>query len=138
MGLLRKSREGSRIEIPMSAMIDVVFLLLIYFLLTYREEIPEAHLQVNLPAPDAEPQEEREPVPPIELEVRPREFLFRGRPMQTETIRRALATLAQDVGPEDITVVVKTHVRAPTRNLIEILDICRSVEITNLNVMTME
>ncbi len=138
MAFLRKSREGGKIEIPMSAMIDVVFLLLIYFLITYREEIPEAHLQVNLPAPDAEPQEEREPVPPVELEVRPREYRFRGRPMRLETIQRALNTMAQDVGPDDITVVVKTHVRAPTSNLVEILDICRAVEITNLNVMTME
>ncbi len=137
MALLRKKKFVDKIDIPMSAMIDVVFLLLIYFIITYREEIPEAHLQVNLPSPDAPPSEEVR-VPPLELEVRPREYLFRGRPMQPETIRRALATLAREGDPDDLTVVIKTHVRAPTRNLIEILDICRSVNITDLNVMTIE
>ena len=139
MALLRKKSLGDRIDIPMSAMIDVVFLLLIYFIVTYQEEIPEAHLQVNLPAPDAvERDPEDIPDPPLSLTVLPRQYLVEGRAMEPERIRRYLAGLAQQAGPENVTVLINTHVTAPTRNLIEILDICRSVQITRLNVMTIE
>ncbi len=137
MALSNRKRSGGKIEIPMSAMIDVVFLLLIYFIVTYRQEIPEAHLQVNLPAPDAAPRE-TEPTPPLELTVLPEQFLFRNWPMGAEGIQRALLTLTTENDPQNITVLIKTHVNAPTRNLVTILDICRSVNITNLNVMTLE
>ena len=42
-------------EVPLSSMIDVVFLLLIYFILTQKPVIEDVHLQVDLPAPELRP-----------------------------------------------------------------------------------
>ena len=75
MGLRRKKDKKDAIDVPMSAVIDVVFLLLIYFILTYKEEIPEAHLQVNLPQPTPPPEEIKEEPPQI-LEI---EFAYSRR-----------------------------------------------------------
>jgi biopolymer transport protein ExbD len=135
MSLRKKKGSDDKIEIPMSSMIDVVFLLLIYFIVTYKEELPEAHLQVNLPSP-SQSQSKEPPQPPLEIEVHPRHFYFRSMPLPPATIKRALSSLA--ASDPEITVVIKTNVAAPMKNLIEILDICKAVNLKNLNVMTIE
>jgi biopolymer transport protein ExbD len=124
------------IEIPMSSMIDVVFLLLIYFIVTFKEEIPEAHLAVNLPSPSAPPPTETEPPPLLEIEVQPGEYRLRKKTLTLETIRRTLATLAET--DPDLTVIIQVSQRAKTRNLVTILDVCKGVGLENLNVVTME
>ena len=52
------------------------------------------------------------------------------------TIKRALGSLA--ASDPEITVVIQTSVYAPMKNLITILDICKAVNLKNLNVMTLE
>lgn len=136
MGLAKKLGGEDKIEVPMSSMIDVVFLLLIYFIVTYKEEIPEAHLQVTLPAPSSQQAPDIPPTPPLSLEVHPREYRLKGTPMLPDTIKRVLGALAAN-DPE-ITVVIKTNVAAPMKNLITILDICNGVNLKNLNVVTLE
>ena len=44
-------KKTETLAVPMSSMIDIVFLLLIYFIVTMEDEIPEAHLSINLPSP---------------------------------------------------------------------------------------
>lgn len=50
-----KKRNDESLAVPMSQMIDVVFLLLIYFVVTMKDEISEAHLAINLPSAGAPP-----------------------------------------------------------------------------------
>ena len=50
-----RKRSNDTLAVPMSQMIDVVFLLLIYFVVTMKDEISEAHLAVNLPSAGAPP-----------------------------------------------------------------------------------
>ena len=50
-----KKRNDESLAVPMSQMIDVVFLLLIYFVVTMKDEISEAHLAINLPSAGAAP-----------------------------------------------------------------------------------
>ncbi|NCU27823.1 biopolymer transporter ExbD, partial [Candidatus Nomurabacteria bacterium] len=38
-------------EVPLSAMIDVVFLLLIYFIVSQKPIVEDTHLAIDLPAP---------------------------------------------------------------------------------------
>ncbi len=50
----RQKKKGSVVEaeIPMSSMIDVVFLLLIYFVVTQKPIIEDTLLGINLPSDD--------------------------------------------------------------------------------------
>ena len=133
----RRRISGNAIEVPMSSMIDVVFLLLIYFIVTYKEEIPEPHLAVNLPAPSPPPpQENVEPPTLLCIEVQPGEYYLRGRSMSLERIGSILNNMAnQDA---DLTVVIKVNQRARTRNLVRILDLCQGAGLKNMNVVTLE
>jgi biopolymer transport protein ExbD len=132
----KRKRSEQMIQVPMSSMIDVVFLLLIYFIVTYKEEIPEAHLAVNLPSPSAPPAEPQEPPPLLELEVHPGEYRLRGKTLGLATIQKTLESLAA-TSPE-LTVIIKVNQSARTKNLVSVLDVCKGANLSNLNVVTLE
>ena len=136
MALSTRKKETEQIEIPMSSMIDVVFLLLIYFVWTYQIEVPEAHLQVNLPgAPDPDQTVEVDPPPPIQLQVLPKAYYIGGRKVEDlnliEKLLRKFASI-----DEDTVLIIQVTGDAPTRNLVELLDRCKAAGLTNLNVVT--
>ena len=119
----------------MSSMIDVVFLLLIYFVVTHRDELSEAHLAVNLPSPNPVQQQEKKPKL-LEIEVHPGQIFLQGAPRSLEAVRETLTYLA---GLDaDQTVMIKTSQVAPTGELVKVLDICRGAGLTKLNVVTLK
>ncbi|MBT3376684.1 MAG: biopolymer transporter ExbD [Lentisphaerae bacterium] len=131
----RKKRVYEQAQVPMSSMIDVVFLLLIYFIVTQKEEIHEAHLAVNLPAPNAAQTSDVKPKL-LELEVHPGQVMLQGVPKPLGKIRETLAYLAE-LDPEQ-TVIVKTSLMARAEELVSVLDLCRGVGLTKLNVVTLQ
>ncbi|MFO7821621.1 MAG: biopolymer transporter ExbD [Lentisphaeria bacterium] len=134
MALGKKREEAEDIEVPMSSMIDVVFLLLVYFIVTYQIEKPEAHLAVNLPGAPPPNTEQEPPPPPMELQVHKDNFYFRGRAMSLDKIRRSLTVLAES--DPSTTLVIKVRENAPAESLIKLLDRCKAAGLTNLNVVT--
>ncbi|OPZ27330.1 MAG: Biopolymer transport protein ExbD/TolR [Lentisphaerae bacterium ADurb.BinA184] len=132
----RKTFRAEALSVPMSPMIDVVFQLLIYFIVTYKEDVPEAHLAVNVPAPSPPTQVQEVPPPLLEIEVHPGEYRLRGRVLSLATIQSTLEQLAAT--DEELTVIIKANQRAKTRSLIRILDVCKGVGLKNLNVMTLQ
>jgi biopolymer transport protein ExbD len=130
----RKRRSSKVIDIPMSSMIDVVFLLLIYFIWTYKDEIPEAHLQVNLPGPGAEQQ--GPPPEVVDLEVHPGEYRLRNKTLSLSVITETLENIGEKT--PNVTVIIKVNQSALTRELIALLDACQGVGLTNLSVITVE
>ncbi|MGL4854862.1 MAG: ExbD/TolR family protein [Lentisphaeria bacterium] len=124
-------------EPPMSSMIDVVFLLLIYFVATAKDDIPEAHMAVNLPAPPvatAQPPQE-EPPKLIEIKVLSQYYEFMGRQnVALSEIRRHL----NDFGATDgnYTVIIKTSIGSKNQRMIDILDACSAAGLKQLNLVT--
>ncbi len=56
--------------VPLSAMIDVVFLLLIYFIMTQKPVVEDIYLQLNLPSPNPAPSaSDSEPPPILRIDV---------------------------------------------------------------------
>jgi len=119
----------------MSAMIDVVFLLLIYFIMTQKEEISEAHLAVNMPAPSQQQEKIKEPKL-IEIEVHAGgRYMVKGRTIPISQIEQFLKQQAQLDPDTDIRIL--TSVRATTADLVKILDICNGAGLTKLNLNTL-
>ena len=133
----RRQQDGGEHQVPMSPMIDVVFLLLIYFIVTYQAEIPTAHLAVKLPgAPDQQEEQQEKPPTLLELEVHPGSYMLRGKTLSLGTIKDTLSSIAES-DPE-VTAIIKVNVRTETRRLIHLLDACRGVGLQNLNVVTLK
>jgi len=124
------------LAIPMSSMIDVTFLLLIYFIITQREEIPEAHLAVNLPSPNQAPQKTDEKPNLLEIEVHPGQVYLKKMPQTMDQLQDMLTKMAAYDAEQ--TVIVKTSVQAQTQELVRVLDLCKGLGLTKLNVMTLK
>ena len=124
------------LAIPMSSMIDVTFLLLIYFIVTQREEIAEAHLAVNLPSPNVAQQKQDEKPNLLEIEVHPGQLYLKKNPMTLAELQDKLGRMA--ALDSEQTVIVKTSVLAQTRELVTVLDTCKGLGLAKLSVMTLK
>ena len=126
----KKIEEG---EVPLSAMIDVVFLLLIYFVITYSSTPVEAHIAMNLPASSQQESDQQK----FEVWVLPEAdaYVFRGIQKLTynqveQRFREYLAVHTAD----EMTVTVKVHKDTTHEKLVQFLDLCAEFNCTKLNV----
>lgn len=132
---MAKVRSADVLTVPMAPMIDVVFQLLIYFVLTYREDLPEAHLAVNLPAPNAAQQQNQIKPKLLELQVHPGQVMLQGSPRSLDMIRETLTYLAKLDAEQ--TVIVKVDMLARADELVRVLDLCKGAGFSKLNVVTL-
>lgn len=123
--------RGGKPELKMTSMIDVVFLLLIFFVCTASFQEPEVRLPTHLLAQGTAPTDTPappDPFEPVRVQVA-REgeavvWTLAGRTIRARgEIRSALAALAQ-AAPE-VPVVVDPAGPTPIGDVIELYDFCR-------------
>jgi len=152
----RKRIQLDDAETPMSSMIDVVFLLLIYFIVTQKPIIDETLLSCDLPTPGGKPPKN----PPTMLTVEvvrmfpnptnnkaiikkelntyylnKRRWKFND-PKATNDLRRQLIAIAEN--DKDQTIIINCGPNATHQKLIQILDACAESGLTKLNVVNDE
>jgi biopolymer transport protein ExbD len=136
-------RNDEPAELPISSMIDVVFLLLIYFIATQKDVIPETHLAVNLPSPAGESEDEDTPKV-LEVAILPNGRILFGMGegasgvVTLEGLRRRMETLSKSPKNREAMVFVKVHVRAPTAILVNVLDCFQGLGLTKFNLTALE
>ena len=143
-------------EIPMSAMIDVVFLLLIYFIVTQKPIIEETLLSCDLPAPGGAPPGKPPvirsigvmrmwPNPSNNQDVITKDlntYYFDNRawkldsPKAGNDLRRQLITMGKD-DPKQ-TIIINCGPNAYHQKLVKILDACANANLKTLNVVNDE
>jgi len=114
--------DGGDIGLDMGPMIDCVFLLLIFFLVSTTMKKPEMEIAVELPEPaiSAQPNAEREStVIAIDQDG---VFYVSGVPVGQSELHRRL----RDIGQADPLAHVRIDVdrRAPSRFLVQVMDLC--------------
>ncbi len=135
MARKKKDFGGEAGEPPMSSMIDVVFLLLIYFVVTQKPIISEAHLAVNLPSPSQEaPPKDQAPPTSIKISIGPKGYKLADNRVTIESISENLDFYGSNNG--NYTVLIETNVKAYNKQLVEILDVCNKAGLSNLNIIT--
>lgn len=127
-----RKKSADKLAVPMSSMIDVVFLLLIYFIVTQKEEISEAHLAVNLPAPGSSKPSETKPQL-LEIEVYDGQYSLRGVSVSLAT----LETTLNNFRDPELTVIIKVSINAKAQDLVHVLDLCQGAGLTKMNVVTL-
>jgi biopolymer transport protein ExbD len=111
-------------------MIDVVFLLLIFFLVTWNFARQETELDVKVPTA-REGKENRRAMGEVILNVRADgSIVMNRRTFNPEELASALAKIAQ-LYP-DQAVVVRGDENTPYRDIVKVLDICRTAGIWNV------
>ncbi len=137
----RREREEVPIEVSMTAMIDVVFQLLIYFLVTFSTPDVLAHLDISRPAPDPSQKEQRTPPKMIRVNVYADGGLDTGYSLNGRTVPRAelaaiLGRLA-DISKNQ-TVLITCAGRSAHSKLVSVLDLCAATGLSKISVMSAE
>ena len=130
----RFAHTNDDIEVSMTPMIDVVFQLLIYFLVTFSTADVLAHLDVSRPSPDAAPSQQPPPADLIRVAVLKDGFAINGRNVTEEQLNDLLKKLAAISTKQ--TVLVNCDDESLHGKLIEVLDQCASSGLTQIAVMS--
>ena len=132
-----RTRKRIRVEngeFPLSSMVDIVFLLLIYFIVTQKPIVEETLINAQLPTkPDTIIEE---PSFPIKIDVLKEDgdlYRVMGNEWRKKDLFNYLQTLA-DNDPEQA-IIISCGDNAQHQKLIELLDACSKAELTNLNIV---
>ncbi len=130
---MRSSSAHTPVNIPMSAMIDVVFLLLVFFLVTYQEELIESHVNINKTMQKSSANTTPSSSELLEVHILPGHYLMMGtKIMNLDEIGNTLGVYyGYD---KDLSLLIKVDGATHHREVIALLDRCKKIGLTNLNI----
>ncbi len=137
----RKFREEVAIEAPMTPMIDVVFQLLIYFLVTFSTPDVLAHLDISRPAPDPSQTDQRTPPKMIRVNIFAEGGQENGYSLNGRTVSRAeLGSILDRLAgfSKNQTVLVTCAGRSEHARLVGVLDLCARSGLAKISVVSAE
>lgn len=137
MAMFKKNSRGGEKpeEIPMTPMIDCVFQLLIYFLVTFETPDIIAHLDVYRPTPDAPPKEQQEKPDMLEINIYPGNgFTINGRAVSFPQLAGYVEKLAPLNRKQ--TVIITCAADSAHGSLVDVLNLCSKNELGNLSVVS--
>jgi biopolymer transport protein ExbD len=132
----RTRSRGEAAQLEMTPMIDVVFQLLIFFLVTIKPEDILSHLDINRPSPektDRPPEEEIQDL--LTITVYRDGFMLKERRVSLRQIESRLTRLA--TYSRNISVIIKCTGDSPHAYLVQLLDVCAKAGLRNLSVFSM-
>ena len=129
---MRTSTDGDEFALNLTSMTDIVFLMLIFFMLVTTYDDPERQLDVELPAASSS----REP-PPQDLVINVLEdgsVVLDGLVLERAALRLRLdeAARAEPATP----VTIRGHRLARHEAIVRVLDDCGAAGLSNLSVAT--
>jgi len=133
MGRRRRKNSNQAGELNMTAMIDVAFQLLSFFILTAKPVDVVTNLDVFRPQPDTISQNATPPKV-IRVTVFPDGFTINERAVDSKGLNTLLSKLA-DLDKTQ-TVLIQCLNDSPHGKLIELLDLCAKLKLTNLSVVS--
>lgn len=129
--------KGEDLVLNMTPMIDVVFQLIIFFVVTVKPIDILAHLDVFRPAPD-QPKQKQEDIEMLDIQVfrgAPDRVLLQGQVVTFDRLEKHLTKLAKyDLNQ---TIVIKCTEDSLHEKLVRVLDTCVKVGLTKLSVFTL-
>ena len=130
----RFSNADVEMELSMTPMIDVVFQLLIYFLVTFSTADVLANLDISRPSPDKKEQTAKPPISMIRIAVLPSGYGINGRGVTPEELGSMLRRLAGISRKQ--TILINCDDRSEHGKLIRVLDLCAVHGLTQISVMS--
>lgn len=134
--MAKKSRrkKGDNVALEMTPMIDVVFQLLIFFIVTLKQEDIMANLEAFRPAPDSSATvEEKEE--PLQILIGKEGLAFNGALVNEEQLAKKLENIVKR--NKDAMILIKSSGDAPHMYLVSALDICSRVGITKISIFSL-
>lgn len=128
------ARSNEEPKVEMTPMIDVVFQLLIFFVVTLKQEDILAKLMASRPAPDPNADPEHQP-DLIDITVHEGGFIFKGKVVTREGLDKQIATYARV--SKNANVIIRCTKNSKQRYLVQAMDICSRHQMRNLSIFSM-
>ena len=132
---MKEKRESNEAKAEMTPMIDVVFQLMIFFIVTIKQEDIFSKLNANRPAPNTSISDSVENDTQINIQIGPRGFVFNGRGVSLPELRRNISKLAKTSTKS--MVLVKCTLDSPHMYLVQALDACAENDMHNISIFSM-
>ena len=132
--MARKGLNAGEAKAEMTPMIDVVFQLLIFFVVTLHQEDILSRLMASRPAPDKNAKPEEQP-DLINIEIFRGGFIVKGRVVSLEELDRQMRNYA--AMSKTANVLLRCTRDSPHQYLVQALDICAKHQMTNLSIFSM-
>ena len=131
---MKGKRESQEAKVEMTPMIDVVFQLLIFFVVTLKQDDILSRFSASRPAPDSYTGPEAYPEL-IDVTIHKDGFIFKQRPVTLEDLDGKIGRYARL--SKTATVVICCTKDSPQSNLIKVLDVCSKHEMKNISIFSM-
>jgi biopolymer transport protein ExbD len=130
--MARKQYENPQLD--MTPMIDVVFELIIFFVVTIKQEDLFSKLNANRPQPNDKPVE-KVVDEQIEIQVGANGLVYNGRGVSLKELDRNIKQAASI--SKKTTVLLQCALDSPHRYLVDALDVCNKYGLQNLSIFSM-
>lgn len=127
-----RSQEDAKVE--MTPMIDVVFQLLIFFVVTLKQEDILSKLMASRPAPDPNAKPDQQP-DLIDITVSKYGFIFKGKPVSLQGLDRQIERYSKF--SRNANVIIRCTADSKQRFLVQAMDICSKYKMKNLSIFSM-
>ena len=131
--MARKKQEDPKAE--MTPMIDVVFQLMIFFIVTIKQEDIFSKLNANRPAPNSSISDSVENDTQIKIDIGPGGMLFNNRGVSLRELDRNIKKLSAT--SKKATVLVRCTLDSPHMFLVQALDTCNKYGMQNISIFSM-
>ncbi|MCQ2392861.1 MAG: biopolymer transporter ExbD [Kiritimatiellae bacterium] len=130
--MARKQYDNPQLD--MTPMIDVVFELIIFFVVTIKQEDLFSKLNANRPAPNDKPTQVVEDTT-IKIQVGPGGLVYNGRGVSLKELDRHIKQAAAI--DKKATVLLQCEMTSPHKFLVDALDTCTKYGMQNLSIFSM-
>ena len=130
--MARKPQENPKAE--MTPMIDVVFQLMIFFVVTIKQEDIFSKLNANRPAPNQASSSESNDTQ-IKIDIGYSGLIFNGRGMRLNELKSNLKQLSAT--SKNATVLIRCTMDSPHGRLVDVLDACNQYGMHNLSIFSL-
>jgi len=134
---LRPDRSDERVDVNLTPLIDVVFLLLIFFMVSTTFD-RSAKLKVELPEASAKTEQQLEDPVVITIDVKGNYFINDRQVVNTqlETLKIALQKTMAD--KTDVPLVLRADANTPHQSVVRAMDAASQLGLTRLSIATIE
>ena len=134
---MRPERSDERVDINLTPLIDVVFLLLIFFMVSTTFD-RHAKLKVELPEASAKPAQQQQDPIVISIDAKGNYYINERQLVNTqlETLKIALRKTVDD--RQDVSLVLRADAKTPHQAVVKAMDAASQLGLTRLSIATVE
>ena len=134
---LRPDRRDERVDVNLTPLIDVVFLLLIFFMVSTTFD-RHANLKVELPEASAKQEQQVEEPVVLSIDAKGNYFINDRQLVNTklETLKTALQKTVAD--KKDVSLVLRADAKTPHQSVVRAMDAASQLGLTRLSIATIE